>query len=120
MFLLTWAHRDGLPFNGMPNYADMQNQLIIGYTGISLELGVPVIPVGKAWEKELGQPKVLDLWQGDGSHPNEQGTYLAASVMYASLFNQTPEGLAYWSSLSGDAAQSLQRVAADTVLKKKN
>jgi hypothetical protein len=118
LFFLTWAHRNGLPQNGMPAFNDMQTQLNIGYTGIALELGVQVAPVGKAWQKELGQPHVLDLWQDDGSHPNEQGTYLAASVFYASLFNQSPEGLAYWGSLSREAAQALQTVAADTVLKK--
>jgi hypothetical protein len=118
LFYLTWGHRDGLPYNGMPTFAEMQNELTIGYTGIGLELGVPLVPVGKAWQKELSQPKVLDLWQSDGSHPNEQGTYLAASVFYASIFKQTPEGLGYLSSLSKESAQALQTIAAETVLKK--
>jgi hypothetical protein len=58
----------------------------------------------------------LDLWQEDGSHPNEKGTYLAACVFYATLYRQSPEGLGYTGSLSEDEALLLQKTAADTVL----
>ena len=118
IFFLTWGHQDGLPANGLPNYTAMQNQLAIGYYGIANELGVPVAPVGAAWLVGRLQPNPPDLWQSDGSHPTEQGTYLAVSVFYAQIFQQSPEGLAYTAGLSQDAAQNLQTLAANATLKK--
>jgi hypothetical protein len=58
------------------------------------------------------------LWQSDGSHPNEAGTYLAACVFYATLFQQSPEGLSFRGSLAQDTAQTLQSLAAETLMKK--
>jgi hypothetical protein len=118
MFLLTWGHRDGLPENGMSTYHDMQTQLAIGYTSMALELRVPISPVGTAWEKNLSKPDPLSLWMDDGSHPNEGGTYLAAAVLYASIFGQSPDSLLYYGGVSQASAHRLQGLAADTVLKK--
>ena len=55
------------------------------------QLIAPVAPVGYAWLTAWLQNPQLDLWQADGSHPTEQGTYLAACVFYAVLFRQSPE-----------------------------
>jgi hypothetical protein len=57
----------------------------------------------------------LDLWQADGSHPSEQGTYLAACVFYAAIFHQSPEGLSYLAGLTKETPTFLQRIAASTV-----
>ena len=56
------------------------------------------------------------LWQDDGSHPTVAGTYLAACVFYASIFHESPVGLAYDAGLAKELAASLQQGAADTVL----
>jgi hypothetical protein len=85
--------------------------------GIAKELNVPVARVGDAWLMGRLQPTPLDLWQADGSHPNEMGTYLAACVFYATIFRQSPAGLTYRSGLSQETAQTLQTLAADSVLK---
>ena len=116
VFFLTWAHRDGWPENGLPDYQSMQYQIDIGYLGIAQELGVPVAPVGYAWLLAWGQNPKLDLWQEDGSHPTEQGTYLAACVFYAVIFRQSPEGLTTLAGLPKETAQFLQQIAATTVL----
>ncbi len=116
IFFLTWAHRDGLPGNGFQDYQTMQFQIDIGYMGIAQELIVPVAPVGYAWLLAKGQNPKLDLWQADGSHPSEQGTYLAACVFYAAIFHQSPEGLSYLAGLTKETATFLQRIAASTVL----
>lgn len=115
LLFLTWGHRNGLPQYGMPTFSDMQAQLSVGYWGIAQELKVPVIPVGTAWLKASTQPTPLDLWQKDGSHPNEQGTYLAACVFYAAIFHQSPQGLGYWAGVDQKTAQILQSLAAETV-----
>jgi hypothetical protein len=116
VFFMTWAHRDGSPQYGLNSYEDMQFQIDDGYLGIAAELNAPVAPVGFAWLTALRQDPKLELWQADGSHPTQQGTYLAACVFYAAIFRQSPEGLAFRADLSKDVAESLQTVAANTVL----
>jgi hypothetical protein len=116
LFFLTWGHRDGFPENGMPDYASMQAQLNNGVMRIATELAAPVAPVGPAWQMALISSNGLDLWQPDGSHPSQQGTYLAACVFYAAIFERSPEGLSYTGGLSGELAGKLQAAAARVVL----
>lgn len=116
MFFLTWARRDGWPENGMPSYASMQSAIDDGYLAIADEQQAAVAPVGYAWSALLGREAPAALWQGDGSHPTAAGTYLATCVFYATIFRESPKGLAYHSSLSADEAAKLQDVAAETVL----
>jgi hypothetical protein len=58
----------------------------------------------------------LDLWQEDGSHPTQTGTYLAACVFYAVIFHESPEGLTYTGRLPKEVALELQTIAANSVL----
>jgi hypothetical protein len=117
IFFLTWAYRAGSPEYGLKGYEDMQIQIERGYLTIAQELAVPVAPVGMAWLAARRETPQLDLWQEDGTHPNETGTYLAACVFYAVLFRQSPEGLTYRANLPGETAAELQTIAAQTVLK---
>jgi hypothetical protein len=116
ILFLTWAHRDGWPEDNMPDYESMQMQINQGYMAIANELIAPVAPVGYAWLDAWRQNPTLDLWQADGSHPTEQGTYLAACVFYAVIFRQTPENNPYHAHLPATTASYLQSVAASTVL----
>jgi hypothetical protein len=117
LLFLTWGHRDGDMQFGLPTYFDMQAQLTFGYLGIAQELNVPVIPVGTTWLKARTLPAPLDLWQADGSHPNEQGTYLAACVFYTAIFHQSPLGLGYYAGLNQETAKTLQSLATDAAPK---
>jgi len=117
LFFLTWAHRDGWPEHDLNSYERMQFQITQGYVGISQELAVHIAPVGEAWRVARRQQPTLDLWQADGSHPNEQGTYLAACVFYATIFHQSPEELTYTADLPNETAHLLQTIAATVVLK---
>lgn len=117
LFFLTWAHRDGWPEQNLKGYERMQRQISQGYEGIARELGVRIAPVGEAWLVARKQQPEVSLWQADGSHPGEQGTYLAACVFYATLFSQSPEGLAYTADVPKETAQRLQTIAAQVVLK---
>lgn len=116
MFFMTWGHRDGWPENGLPTYESMQAQIAIGYLTIARELNVPVAPVGSAWLAVARNYSSLDLWQADGVHPSELGTYLAASVFYAAIFQRSPAGSNYVGTLPAATAQILQAVAGQTVL----
>lgn len=116
VLFLTWGHRDGLPDYGLSDYAAMQFALSTAYLTLGRELNVAVAPVGEAWGAARSQSPPLDLWQDDGSHPNMQGTYLAAGVFYAVIFRQSPVGLSDTAGLPASTARTLQSLAADKVL----
>jgi len=116
MLLVTWAHRDGWPENGLPNYAAMQDGIDAGYGSIARELAVPEAPVGYVWAQVRRDHPEVDLWQADGSHPSVSGTYLAACVLYASIFRQRPPDSTYPADLSGATAAALRQSAAALVL----
>ncbi len=116
VLFVAWGRRDGLPEAGLGDYAAMQGQIQAGYIEIAKELQTLAAPVGLAWQRAMTQNQDLDLWAYDGIHPNEMGTYLAACVFYAVIFQQSPEGLAYWARVPVEKVEFLQTVAAETVL----
>jgi len=81
---MTWA-RERLP----------QDQAFISdaYLRAARETKSSVAPVGVAWERVRRIFPSIELYDSDGSHPSPAGTYLAACVIYATLFHQSPEGL---------------------------
>lgn len=116
LFFLTWAHRDGWPEQGMDDFESMQKRITEGYTEIAQELDVPVAPVGSAWLTAVEEYPELNLWREDGNHPRKQGSYLAACVFYAAIFQENPVGLDYRADIAAETAQMLQTIAAKTVL----
>ncbi|MBT8416317.1 MAG: hypothetical protein KJO42_02670 [Silicimonas sp.] len=79
--------------------------------------GALVIPVGLAFAESYKRKPDMNLHKAfDGSHPNLLGTYLAASVVYATLY-QSPvgNGYDYFGKISKEDAAYLQQVAQDTV-----
>jgi len=116
IFFVTWGYRDGSPDVGLSNYVSMQAAVDQGYLAIAQELNVTLAPVGDAWYNALKSPSPPELWQEDGSHPSEVGTYLAANVFYATIFHESPVGLSYRGILSQEQAREMQEVAAKVVL----
>jgi hypothetical protein len=86
---------------------------------IATELGIEVAPVGLAWQRAMEERPGLDMYDLDREHPSIYGTYLAINVVYATVFGESPIGLAYLPSESGgvteEEAAFLQRIAWETV-----
>ena len=114
VFFLTWARQ---------NKPAMQDGLNKSYFGIAKELGATVAPVGIAWQQALAADPNLVLHNADMSHPNANGSYLAACVFYATLLHKSPAGLPAEIKLDGKlllsvppaTAKALQAVAAKVV-----
>jgi hypothetical protein len=93
------------------------------YFDIAKELNVAVAPVGMAWKKALARNSGLVLHQPDKSHPSSTGSYLAACVFYATLFDKSPVGLPaelkkgnqVLVRVAPDEAAALQEIAWQTV-----
>ncbi len=114
LFYLTAAHRSGWPAARLSNYTSMQMSVDFGYLAIAHQLNAAVAPVGIAWQKAIASGE-SGLWQSDGSHPTDKGSYLAACVFYASLFKESPDGLAYTAALPRSIAIRLQQLATEAV-----
>ena len=116
LLFMTWARETGMADVGFATYAAMQDQITIGYRALGDELGAQVLPAGVAWQRAIGRDPGLDLWQPDGSHPTAAGTYLAACVIFASIYQESPVGASYRAGLSRNDARALQEVAESVVL----
>lgn len=80
--------------------------------------GARVIPVGLAFELSYERRPDLPLhMEFDGSHPSLYGTYLAACVVYLTLYGGSIEGLQYdyYGRISEDVIHYLQAIAEETV-----
>jgi hypothetical protein len=116
LFFITWAHRNGWPGGGLPDYSSMQTSIDNAYLFIAGEQHAAAAPVGYAWMSLVDQGPDPGLWQDDASHPTTKGTYLAACVFYSSIFLESPVGLKYQADLSPADALESQQAAASTVL----
>jgi len=84
VFYLTWARQ---------NAPQTQAALTDAYLNIAKELNAIVAPVGIAWENALKSNPQLALHREDKGHPTPTGSYLAACVLYATIYGKSPEGL---------------------------
>ena len=97
---------------------DMMRKVEDMYLTVGNEIGALVIPVGLAFEEAYRRRPDIKLQKDyDGSHPDLIGTYLAACVVYASLYGKSPVGnrYDYFGKVDRETAAFLQQVAADTV-----
>jgi len=116
MLYLTWGRKNGDIEFGYSDYNSMQEALTRGYMDIAKELSIEVSPVGVAWQTVHEKRPSLELWAGDGIHPNLAGSYLAACVFYAVIYGKSPEALSFTAGLPADTAVFLQVTASETVL----
>jgi len=86
----TWA-REGLP--------NTQDSLTHVYHKAASDVRAVVAPVGEVWSAFRAQEGTVPagahsaLFRADGSHPSPVGTYLAATVLYQTLYGKNPVGL---------------------------
>lgn len=134
VFLMTWGRRDGDADNASlyPDFSTMNALLDAGYLAYATDAAEDgsvayVAPVGRAFARVwASEADPLDpgsafyaLYQGDGSHPSPDGTWLAACVLYSTLTGRSAEGLAPSISVSdadGLAAHAWAAVEASTDL----
>lgn len=95
-----------------------QAVIAAAYAEAAAVTGARVIPVGLAFERSYNRRPDLALhMEFDGSHPTLYGTYLAACVVYLTLYGGSLEGLQYdyFGRIPADITQYLQGIATETV-----
>ena len=80
----TWAREK------VPQFQAEIDEMYIKAAG---ETGAVRVPVGSAWELAQDLRPMVDLYTSDGSHPNELGCLLTASVFVRVLSGELPEQL---------------------------
>jgi len=86
----TWA-REAAPAT--------QDSLTHVYRKAAADVGATVAPVGEVWsafraaEGTVPSGAHSKLFRDDGSHPSPIGTYVAATVLYETLYGKSPLGL---------------------------
>ncbi|MBI3830198.1 MAG: SGNH/GDSL hydrolase family protein [Planctomycetes bacterium] len=109
VLFMTWAWKD------VPGAQDKVSK---AYDQIGKDLGIPVVPVGRAWALAQKEKPTLNLYC-DERHPNPAGTYLAACVFYGFLYHTKPTGLTTkvpWLEIPEEDAVFLQQMAAKALL----
>jgi len=106
ILFMSWAYADA---------PEMTEQLADAYVKAGNANNAMVIPAGLAFAKSIAMRPDLNLYESDKRHPSLMGTYLAANVVYASLFKKSTVGNSYTAGLDPAVAKHLQMAAWDTV-----
>jgi PKD repeat protein len=101
------------------NFNQMQNSLTSAYLEISEQLNVQCAPVGVVWQNILNNSTHV-LHSGDNSHPNIDGSYVAACTIFSSIWKQGASGLSYTAGLSSTLAQYYQLISDNTLFNSTN
>ena len=116
---LYWLPPHGKPGGPIPP-AELARRLEEMTLSVGNEVGAFIIPVGLAFQEAYRQRPGIKLQVDyDEYHPTLAGQYLAASVVYASVYDRSPVGnpYDYFGALDKDTKAFVQRVADDTVRK---
>ena len=119
VYMMPWAFEDGMTWAAgqTDTYDDMQQEIYDNTLAWADTLGLTIAPVGWAWRAVLNEdPPQHYLHLDDWNHPSLRGSYLSALVIFATLFVESVEDLAYHQGLDEIEAQHFQEVATTVVL----
>jgi hypothetical protein len=110
VLLMTWDRPDSAA-EGVTTA-----NLSAAYRAAGAALGARVAPAGEAFAEALLERPDLVLYNPDG-HPTRLGSYLAACVVYDTVFGHSAIGLTYSDpGMSAELRTFLQKVAAESLV----
>lgn len=120
MFYMTWGRKNGdqgncASYPPLCTYEGMQGKLRERYLMMADTTNSTVAPVGAAWRELRAKHPGIELYQADESHPNVNGSYLAACTFYASIFHKSPVGATGPATITAQNRAIIQQQAASTV-----
>jgi hypothetical protein len=96
------------------NFNHMQDSLRSAYMEISSQLMLTCAPVGEIWRRVLNDTTLV-LHNADNSHPNIDGSYLAACGIFSSIYREPVSGNSYTAGIN-TARASYYRQMSDATL----
>lgn len=115
----TWTDSDDLTYE----YSPTQRMYLLGKNTYSIanEIGAKVAAVGYSFEFCKNVYEDVNLYYKDNVHPSYAGSYLAASVIYSTVFEESPLGIDYIPqdytmnsvsySIDEETVQKMQKIA---------
>lgn len=100
------AKARALLFAEWPRRSWDETEYILGiYRQIAKASGAEIVPICKVWDAVLDVQPKLELWQADGNHATQTGSYIAACRIAKSLGESQPRVPWFPSSLDRATAQ---------------
>jgi len=120
MFFLTWANKYGdiniIQQGGSDSYDAMQQRIREGYFEIADSTGNTIIPAGIAWKHIRDNYPAYELYEPGDVLPTLYGSYLAACVVFSSVYKESCLGNIYNAGINDIDVANLQGIASSTVL----
>jgi hypothetical protein len=119
VYMMPWAFEDGMTWveGQTDTYQDMQEKIYDNSLRWADSLEITLAPVGWAWYDVLADdPPLHYLHLSDWNHPSLRGSYLSASVIFATVFVESVENVPYYAGLEQSEAEGFQEVASRIVL----
>jgi hypothetical protein len=98
-----------------PDYFAMQADVSTAYRTIAEELSAFLVPAGDLWARALKADPKSPLWTADHYHPAPEGSYLAACVFFARIYDESPVGLDFFGGIDPARARFYQEIAAEVL-----
>lgn len=117
VFFMTYGYVDG-DLTNFPNdtYIKMQERLERNYKVLADSNSATLAPIGSTWKKVRNDKSWgTDLYMPGDHHPSFMGSYLAACVFYATIFQKSPVGSNFNAGVDSAKAAFIQ-FAADSVV----
>ncbi|HOW08547.1 MAG TPA: hypothetical protein PLX08_01975 [Bacteroidales bacterium] len=120
IFYMTWGRRDGdadrcsrLPevctYEGMDDLTRERYMMMArNYHGV-------VSPVGAVWRYLRQNYPAIELYDADGSHPSQAGSYAGACCFYTAVFRKDPSLITYNYTLSSSTAAIIRNAVREVV-----
>ena len=123
IFYMTWGHKYGTThkIENYPiayTYEGMQERIKTTYLEMTYRNNASCAPVGMAWQRVREERPEYQLYNQDLSHPSPLGSYLAANVIYTTLFPAQYQ-TSYTAGFEAEQAEYIQQVAQESVLENK-
>lgn len=120
IFYMSWGHkygyREAMPEYPIINtYEGMYHRLFTSYLEMTYANNAMCAPVGMAWDEVRKNRPSLVLYKHDSYHPSKAGSYLAANVIYCTMFPKHYQ-TSYRAGLPEETAEYLQQTAQNAVL----
>jgi hypothetical protein len=97
------------------NKKDMVFELREEFIKAANDNNILLVPAGEAFHNLNRTHPEIDLYTPDMRHPSAEGTYLAAAVVFGTLFKKKTEGNKNIMNLNPEDALKIQKIADETV-----
>ncbi len=120
IFYMTWGRKNGSTnfcnkWPGVCTYQGMDSLLAQRYTTMAKDNQGILAPVGAVWKYIRKNHPNIELYDPDGSHPSEAGSYAAACTFATIIFKRDPTQIKFDSKLSAEDAEKIRNATKRVV-----